>query len=182
MNQKGFILPTGLALYGIIGAAVGVLGLTGAVWLQTSRLETRTVELETRTVELKAKTDEHDKFVADVKLIGEAQEKIAKATDDRYKKLVKEKDDELFVARTQFASVAKRLRDPVSGSGRSVLPPAPANTSRPDLACYARADLDAALRSFTGGAGEIVIEGQSNTIDLNSAKEWASDLRGSKPP
>lgn len=171
-KQSGFILPSGLALYGIIGAAVVILGLTGAVWVQTSRLETRTVELKT-------KTDEYDKFVADVRAIGEAQELKTKEMEAKHAKIVKEKDDANLLAHANLAATAKRLRDTIS-AGSGLVPTAAPGASRPNLACYSRADLDTALRTFTGGVGEIVIQSESSTIDLNTAKEWAKEINNRK--
>lgn len=167
-KQKGFILPTGITLYGAIGAVLVILGLSATVWVQTSRLETRTIEL-------KAKTKQYDDFVLAVKVIGEDQEKKTKETEAKHKQLVKEKNDENSLAHAKLANTAKRLRDKRS-AGSGLVPTAPSGTSRPELACYSRAELDTALRTFTGDTGELVIEGESNSIDLNTAKSWSQSI------
>lgn len=159
-KQRGFILPSPTMLMaGALATAILLLGI------QTWRLD--------------AEQKAYIKFEAGVKAVGEAQEKLTKETESKHAKIVKEKNNENTIAHTKLANVSKRLRD--RDSRRGLVPPAPTGASRPDLACYARADLDNALRIFADGVGELVIEGESNTIDLNTGKSWILALPSGSP-
>jgi hypothetical protein len=57
-------------------------------------------------------------------------------------------------------------------AGRSLVPAAPAAAVRADLACFDRAELDTAIRSFVAGIVELVGEGEQATLDLDTAKRW----------
>ena len=84
----------------------------------------------------------------------------------------KERSDENYrrnIAR--LSADLKRLRD----SRASLLPPAPAGTSRPDLACFDRAELDAALRKYRAGVLDLVGEGAAAVDGLDEAKAWAKE-------
>lgn len=160
-RQSGFILPSGLTLYIAIGAAVIIAGLSIAVKVQSSRLAS-----------VKA---EYAGFVAQTKAIGEIQEAKTRETEAKHTEIVKEKDHENFIAHTKLADVSKRLRlSTRSGSG--LLPPATDPTSSTEKACFNRAKLDNSLRDFTGNIGELIIECQGNTIDLDTAKQWVKSL------
>lgn len=65
----------------------------------------------------------------------------------------------------------KRLRN--ARAGGSFVPAAPASASRPDLACFDRAELERSIRAFDTGLQGLVDEGSKATVDLNSAKVWA---------
>jgi Tfp pilus assembly protein PilX len=62
-----------------------------------------------------------------------------------------------------------RARHPDSG----FVPPAPATTSRPDLACFDRAEYQRADGAFTAEARGLADEGATAAIDLDAAKVWA---------
>lgn len=109
----------------------------------------------------------------------EALEKAAQIKADETKKsdqLKKEQADrENIRIHAADAATIKRLRD--QNSSRSILPPAPAGSSRPDLICldrveYLREDGNATEKLFSG-ARSLSDEGTANTIDLNTAKNWA---------
>lgn len=159
-NSRGFILPTGMTLYIAIGAALVIAGLGVALKVQSSRLE--------------AKTAQYDGFVAQVKAIGEVQETETKRVNEKYLEIVKEKDNENLIVKTKLAVVTKRLRD--NNTSSSLVPTNPTSSRSPNLSCYDRIELDSALRSFTGGTEELIIEGQSSAIDLNTGKEWVKSL------
>ena len=56
------------------------------------------------------------------------------------------------------------------------VPPAPAASSRPDLACFDRTELSRAVGELEGGVERLVAEGAENTIALNNARRWARDV------
>ena len=162
MNQSGFILPPlGITFYAALAAGVIIVGLSIALKVQSSRLE--------------ATKAEYAGFVAQTKAIGDAQVLKTKETEAKHERIVKEKDNELSLARTRFNDDVKRLRD--TNTSRRSVPEAPTNSVKPHLACFDRAELDAAIRSFTGEIGEIAVKGESCTIDLNNAKEWAKSIK-----
>jgi hypothetical protein len=165
VRQNGFVLPSPTML---LAGALGVALLVAFV--QTLRLDS-----EQKAFAL---------FKIQVQTLGDEQNRKTAEAEARHRELVKEKDNENATAHAALAAVSKRLRD--RDSRRGLVPPATPGSSRPDLACYNRAELDDALRAFTGSVGELVIEGESATIDLNTAKSWVGDLRrkalGSQPP
>lgn len=163
MKQSGFMLPSPLMLYGAAAVAILVIGLGVAVKVQTSRLAS-----------VKA---EYAGFVAQTKAIGDAQENLTKAKDAENLKLVQEKDHENNNLHDQLAVTAKRLRD--NNSSRSLLSQTASSPGSPNKACYDLAQLNDAIRSFSGDVGELIIEGESNAIDLNTAKEWVKALSSS---
>jgi hypothetical protein len=160
-SQRGFILPSPVTLYAAIGALAIIALLGVALKIQTTRLST-----------LQAT---HDAFVLQTKLLGDIQEQETKATDLANTKLKEKLDAENATARAALADASRRLRNANSGAG--LVPPAPNSSSRADIACFSRAELDDALRNFTGSVGELVIEGESSTIDLDTAKAWAKGLK-----
>ena len=69
----------------------------------------------------------------------------------------------------------KRLRDSAASSAR--LPEAPAASTRPDLACFDRAEYQRedgiATAKLLAGARSLADEGTAATVDLDTAKKWA---------
>lgn len=53
------------------------------------------------------------------------------------------------------------------------VPAAPAGSSKPELACFARADLDRAVGNLEAGVEGLVAEGAEAAVGLNTAREWA---------
>lgn len=158
-NQKGFMLPSGLSLYGAI-AVVGVITvLSLSTYIQTLRLG-------------KAKAD-YAAFVAEAKAAGAAQDAKAKATIAAQAAILKETNIENANLHSQLDATAKRLR---ASADRSIVPATPASSRRPDLACFDRAGLDRALRDFNENVGELIIEGQSCTVDLDTGKAWVKEI------
>lgn len=163
--QRGFILPTGLTLYAAIGAAAIIGLLSVALKVQSYRLEAVKVE--------------YAAFASGVEQIGKlavAANKL-KETEDKLKK--EKADHENAIAKSALASVTKRLSE--YNSRKSFLPAASAGTSRPDLSCFDRAELDAALREFSRETSAIAIEGESATIDLDTGKSWVTGLYTGSP-
>ena len=160
-KQGGFILGSPLLMYGAI-AAVALIGvLSVSLWVQTNRLESTKQAFQS--------------FVIQTKVIGEKQNNETKLENARLIQKVKEANDETITLRTKFDGVSKRLRD--NSTSRSYLPAATSSTSRADLACFNRAELDSTIRSFTREVSELVIEGESKSIDLDIAKNWGRGLR-----
>lgn len=155
MNQRGFVMTS--MLWGYVAAGAVILTLTGTVYVQTLRLS--------------ACKAEHAKFVGGVEAIGKAAKKAAedKAMQD---KLSKEAADESAKRQvTMLQRTISRLRDERARSGS--VPAAPATTSRPDLACFDRAELARAVGVLEAGVEGLVAEGAEAAVGLNAAREWA---------
>lgn len=90
---------------------------------------------------------------------------------------VKEKADEDYRRTTDaLRADIKRLRDlRPAGSG---LPAASAGSSRPDLACFDRAEYLRADGEFVEAARRLADEGTANAVGLDTAKEWELNRRG----
>ena len=112
-------------------------------------------------------------FVAGVKVIGDKQEKEAKAKTIADQKLKDKADAENATTVANLAATVKRLRDTRNDPGSSIVPAAPSGSSRPSLACFERADFDRALRTYEEGLTGLLEEGSKNTLDLNTARDWA---------
>ena len=68
----------------------------------------------------------------------------------------------------------ERLRD--ERARASSVPAAPAASSRPDLACFDRAELDRAVGNLEAGVEGLIGEGTAAAIDLDVAKIWADTV------
>lgn len=155
-RQRGFIqLP--LLGWAAIAAGAAILLLGFALKVQTDRL--RAVQAE------------YGQFKGGVEALGAAAADAAakKEKDDRERK--EKADAENLKTIAALRADVKRLRDARSGS--SFVPGPAAGASRPDLACFDRAELESALRRFDQELQGIVDEGSAATVDLNTAKVWA---------
>ena len=129
-------------------------------------------------IELRALQSEFDTFKGGVAALGKAAEdrKVKQEADDlkRKQNADKENKDALAVANRSIAELRKRAD---SRPGRGELPKPPATSSRPDLACFDRAEYqreDGILtQRLLQGARGLADEGTEATIDLNTAKAWA---------
>jgi len=160
VKQGGFVLAGPALLYGAIAAGAVILALSLAVWVQTGRVE--------------AWKGKHDNLVTQTKIIGDKRNADTKIENERLTKKAKEANEQTTILRAKFADASNRLRD--NSTRRSYVPSVTTSTSRPDLSCYDRAELDRAIRDFTGNTGELVIEGESKSIDLDVAKTWAQGV------
>jgi hypothetical protein len=155
-KMRGFIMPSPLLLYGALGAALIIGGLTVALKVQTHRLAATKAEYAT--------------FVAQTKALGlVAQAKADKQNAD-FKLLKETVDHETKLNNDRLALAAQRLRD--TNTRRSYLPQISATSKRHDLACFDRTEFDAATRDLAGEVSELVVEGEQATVDLDSAKDW----------
>jgi Zn-dependent protease with chaperone function len=123
----------------------------------------------------------HAEFVADVAAKGEAQNKRA-AAEAAARHGITEKNDahwstEVAARDARIADLASRLRtDP----GGSVLPAPSGATVAGARITFDRAELDAALRSFTAGAAELVGEGEKGIAGINLVRSWRIEQLGVK--
>ena len=98
-----------------------------------------------------------------------AQDKKAKETADE-------------AAKRQMATLQRtivRLRN--DRERAPSLPAAPATTSRPDLACFDRAELAGAVGNFEAGMESLIGEGAEAAIGLDTARDWAKSLPAAAP-
>lgn len=144
--QKGFIFPS-LHIALISGVIVLVLGI--ALKVQSSRLESCKAE--------------HKAFVSSVERLAKEQKLTNKVKKQKA-------DDELKKLKSVNSDLSKRVRD---NANSSFVQPS-TTTGKPDLACFSRAELDAALQRFTGRTAELIVEGTENTLNLDNAKQWAA--------
>lgn len=155
-TQRGFLqLP--LMGWAAVATAVLVTALSATIWIQTKRLE--------------HKTEEHATFVAETAAIGKQAKREADAqriADQRNKERTDEEYARGIVAhRTEL----QRLRDYYAS--RSIVPPAPATSGRPDLACFDRAEFVAAGDRLTKRVLGLADKGAESTIGLDAAKRGA---------
>ena len=148
-----------LYLYG--GVLVLILALAAALFVQTKRVATLKREFA--------------EFRGGVAAVGAAAKRKA-ADDTLADKLKKESADaENLRLRTALAGAVKLLRD--ERARRGGLPAAPAGSSRPDLACFDRSEFERAYGAFVEDVRRVADEGAAATLDLNTAKDWASQRR-----
>lgn len=152
--QRGIISITSWVILGL-GAAVLVEGIV--VKVQTSRLA--------------SKTAQYDQYKGGVEALGRAAQIAAAKANLAAMKNKERVDEETKRVAAVAAGDARRLRDSVAG--RSAVPGPGPGTERPDLACFDRTELDAAVGDFQREAAEIAIEGAAAVTGLNLAKSWA---------
>lgn len=143
-----------LTLYVAVTAGILLATAVTGVVVQTKRLEAEKVAFAD--------------FRADVREKGRAAAEAAraKAADDKRRK--EQIDDQHAFEVGVVRRDSERLRRALAS--RSLVPAAPATSSRPDLACFNRAELDGALRGFAEGARGLVGEGDESTVGLNAGK------------
>ena len=138
-------------------AGVLILGLGVSLKIQSARLESC--------------KEEHAVFVAQVKAAGEEQERKAKAQAAADQKRKETADRENETSRTRIATLSRQLRD--ERAGRSYLPPAPAGSRNPSVACYGRGSLDEKIQRTDAGITDILTILGADAVGLNTAKAWA---------
>jgi len=142
----------------IMGVLCGVL--TIGVGIQTKRVESCKAE--------------YASFVANVKTAGEAAEARTKAEIARQAKLLKETEATSAKAKSDLSIANQRLRDERARSGS--VPPAPAGSKRPDLACFDRTLLVEATGRLDAGLSALADRGDQNTLRLKLSRDWANSI------
>ena len=74
----------------------------------------------------------------------------------------------------QLHRTVARLRN--ERTRASSVPAAPANASRPELACFDRAELAGAVGNLEAGVEGLATAGAEAAIGLDSARQWAKSL------
>lgn len=112
-----------------------------------------------------------DDFQDQVRVNGLAAKAAAKAKEEEDLKRKKDADEENAHALATLAGTIARLRNAhPAGSG---VPTAPTTSSRPDLACFDRTELERAFRQYRTDVRGLVDEGSAATLNLDTAKRWA---------
>ena len=113
-------------------------------------------------------------FVGQTKALGDAAQKAADARQ-KADKLAKEKADHenARIAADNASVIAKLRHDLSTRTSGNYVPPAPASSPNPALACFDRPALESAIRTLIGDVRGLVDEGTTATIDLNTTKAWA---------
>lgn len=127
-----------------------------------------------QTKRLESSKAEHAAFVAQVAAQGKAAEEAA-AKQKLHDMKNKERTDEEYNRRVaEFTRTIAGLRQRAPGS---FVPAAPAGASRPELACYDRAELVGAVGKFVAGARAIADEGTKESLMMDAARAWARGNR-----
>lgn len=149
-------------IYAAIAAAAFATGGTAAWQHQGARLDTVRAEFAG--------------FVSTTRVMGEAAKKAAAEQAARDLQSKTRADHENQTAIERLRSDNKRLRERADSSG-SAVPAAAAGASRPDLACFDRTELDAAIRRYESGIQGVAEKGSEAVVNLDTAKRWAQDGR-----
>ena len=107
----------------------------------------------------------------------DAQEQ-KKRNDDRQARENRAKEEAEANAKRNLDQLHRtilRLRD--DRNRAPSVPAAPAASSRPELACFSRTDLDRAVGSLEAGVEGLIAEGAASAIELDAAKEWVRSIR-----
>jgi hypothetical protein len=153
-----------LAKWGVIALlALGCMGFGALKMHQHDQKKYDALELK------------HNLFVTQTKVVGE-QAALKADAQRKQDKLDKEKADvENAKSVADLNARVVQLRRERDSARSSIVPPAPPGSSRPELACFDRAELERAngelLAAIRGGADK----GSKDTVDLNTAKRWAQN-------
>lgn len=107
-------------------------------------------------------------------VLAEAKAEEYKKQSERNLKAKESVDVENKTLRGKLARSDKRLRDARASTSR--VPPAPAGSKRPEIAAFDRAQLERAMAYLDERGSSIARQGAEATLDLDSAKEWASQI------
>lgn len=116
-----------------------------------------------------------DGFVTTTKVQGEAAEKLAKAeaAEDKRKKEIADHEYQTTIA--GLTADIKRMRDDRARS--NYVPPAPASSRSPGLACFDRAELEQALQRLDDEVSGLIGEGDADAVGLNVGRTWGAGIR-----
>ncbi len=124
---------------------------------------------------------EYDQFKGGVAALGEAAKVKAKKEATANKLAQRRANEQNTSTITTLRADVERLRNDRDRAGGGRVPPAPAGTIRPDLACFDRASLESALGKLIGDVRGLADEGSQATIDLDTGKNWIKSLQGASP-
>ena len=144
-------------IYAAIAAAAFATGGTAAWRFQGARLDTVKAEFAG--------------FMSTTRVLGEAAKKAAAEQTARDLKAKQGADHENQTAIATLRADIERLRR--ARAGASYVPPAAAGASRPDLACFDRAELERAIRTLDSEVQGYVDQGSEATVNLDTARRWA---------
>ena len=121
-------------------------------------------------------TQAYDSFKAQVKVEGDKAATVAKAKEmsDKLAKDTADAENKATVAALNTAIT--KLRSDSDRARGSLVPPAPAGSKRPDLACFDRAALESADGIFLAEVRGIADKGTTATVNLATASKWATSL------
>ena len=124
---------------------------------------------------------DREQFINRLRAQAEEQEKEVQKKEREYKEAKEAADNEAKRKIDDLAHALERLRKQRTSAVK--VPAAPASTSRPDLACFDRAELGAAFRvrgegleRYRAAVLDLAREGAESTIALDAAKGWALKL------
>ena len=118
--------------------------------------------------------NDREKFINTLRSQAE-QQKQANENRAKSDKAAKEKADaDAKRNLDQLHRTVARLRN--ERARASSVPAAPASTSRPELACFDRAELVGAMGNLEAGVEGLIAEGAEAAIGLDSAREWAHSI------
>ncbi len=150
--------------------ALAVLGLLAAFggWCYHKGVQSEKAATE-------AVKAEYGQFVKETQRLGAEATKHAKLQEAADKATKEKADAENKTERDRLTADIERLRK--QRAGGSIVPTTASCPGSPQRAGFDRALLDAALRDFIAETEAIAIEGGRATVDLNSAKHWATELK-----
>lgn len=144
-----------------------VLGLLAAIGAQTFRLHLAQRELQSYQVSVRAEV-----------LAQQIETLRQTAQDQNERDLANAENSKLH---DELATLTKRLQ--LARAGKPNVPSSPTASKCPTgQACFDRAELDRALGDFRTGIRQLASEGSSIDIDLNTARQWATQTEKSHPP
>jgi len=123
--------------------------------------------------------NDREKFINTLRSQAEQQKQAneKRAKDDKAAKEKADADTQRNL--DQLHRTVARLRN--ERARASSVPPAPATTSRPDLACFDRAEFVGAMGNFEAGVEGLVTAGAESAIELEAAKAWAAAIARTAP-
>jgi hypothetical protein len=122
-----------------------------------------------QTLRLKAEKAEYAAFRADVKRVGDEQEKRTKETIARNQKAKESADVQNKRLLAANDALTRSLHNARAGSGYL---PAPAPGAG-DTACFSRPELERALRQLDEGISGLIGEGDQARITIDTFRDWA---------
>jgi hypothetical protein len=151
-----------------IWAVVGIAGLFMWGWVQTKRIASYKADLTTLQAE-------YDTFKARVAVEGKAAQERADKQSKEDKLRKEQSDAENKRIHAIDLQRINSLRHDADSSGRYLMPSTAANAGRAANAiCFERTEFESANRAVLERLRAIADEGDAATLDLNTAKNWAT--------